>query len=284
MVETALIHAATSKPVDSGNPLPVTLAAGEVGAIYTDGGAFTASTSELMLSGAIRDDTSPSSVTEGKAGALRMNRRRSLHTVIRDGAENQRGANVTPSNELAVAIGIAESTVMSSVTDGKVVAIQTDPYKRPVIYGADKSQGAIGIVDEDPVCLKSYYEQLLDITLNNSTTTDGSTAFFVGDKDKVSFLVKSDWASSTVPTATYTVDCGPTSSGPWIPCDLLLTDDGCDALQNSVIHDGSVDPQQEAFSFPICFTSQYIKGRVSATDTNVTDTIASDLYCCWKKG
>ena len=57
MVETALIHAATSKPVDSGNPLPVTLAAGEVGAIYTDGGAFTASTSELMLSGAIRDDT-----------------------------------------------------------------------------------------------------------------------------------------------------------------------------------------------------------------------------------
>lgn len=48
------------------------------------------------------DDTATDSVDEGDAGSLRISANRNLYTSIRDAAGNERGANVTASNELLV--------------------------------------------------------------------------------------------------------------------------------------------------------------------------------------
>lgn len=48
------------------------------------------------------DDTSPTTITENRFGNLRISSNRNLYTTLRDSAGNERGANVTASNELNV--------------------------------------------------------------------------------------------------------------------------------------------------------------------------------------
>lgn len=69
---------------------------------FEDNDAFTAGTSAVGNAGLFVDDTAPASVSENSAGAQRMTPNRSAHTVIRDGAGNERAANVTASNALSV--------------------------------------------------------------------------------------------------------------------------------------------------------------------------------------
>lgn len=71
-------------------------------AIKTDDDTFTPATDKVSMIGATFDDTSPDTVNEGDAGAVRMSSRRELYTQIRDAAGNERGTNVTASNELSV--------------------------------------------------------------------------------------------------------------------------------------------------------------------------------------
>lgn len=61
---------------------------------------FVQGTDEAGVIGAVFDDTSPDSVDEGDAGAVRMSGNRNLYTQLRDAAGNERGANVTASNAL----------------------------------------------------------------------------------------------------------------------------------------------------------------------------------------
>lgn len=51
---------------------------------------------------AVFDDVSPTSITENNFGSVRMSANRNLYGTIRDAAGNERGANVTASNELVV--------------------------------------------------------------------------------------------------------------------------------------------------------------------------------------
>ena len=48
------------------------------------------------------DDTSPTTITENNFGTVRMSANRNLYTTLRDAAGNERGVNVTASNELSV--------------------------------------------------------------------------------------------------------------------------------------------------------------------------------------
>lgn len=72
--------------------------------IKTDDAAFTAATDKIAMIGAVLDDATPDSVDEGDAGALRMSANRALHAMIRDGAGNERGANVNASSQLEVSV------------------------------------------------------------------------------------------------------------------------------------------------------------------------------------
>lgn len=85
-------------------------------ATLVDDAAFTPDTSRVMMSGAEFDDTTPDSVNEGDAGAVRMSANRNLYTTLRDAAGNERGANVTAGNALVVDGSASTQPVSGTVT------------------------------------------------------------------------------------------------------------------------------------------------------------------------
>lgn len=83
-------------------------------ATKVDDAAFTPATSRVMMVGAEFDDTTPDSVDEGDAGALRMSANRCLYVKIRDNAGNERGLNVDANGN----IGVTDASGTLSVDDG----------------------------------------------------------------------------------------------------------------------------------------------------------------------
>lgn len=78
--------------------------AGSGGTAMTDDAAFTpASTSVTPIAGVL-DDTTPDSVDEGDAGAVRMSANRNLYVRIRDNAGNERGLNIDANGALAATV------------------------------------------------------------------------------------------------------------------------------------------------------------------------------------
>ena len=77
--------------------------------IKVDDAGFTPGTDSVAMIGCEFDDTTPDSVEEGDAGAVRMSANRNMYTTIRDGEGNERGAYVTSSNNLQT--DIAEQTL-----------------------------------------------------------------------------------------------------------------------------------------------------------------------------
>jgi len=89
----------------------------------TDDAAFTPGTSLVSVVGAEFDDTTPDSVDEGDAGALRMSANRNLYTTLRDAAGNERGANVNASNALLVAQTGALPAGTNNIGDVDILSI-----------------------------------------------------------------------------------------------------------------------------------------------------------------
>jgi hypothetical protein len=72
------------------------------GVSHVDDAAFTPGIDDMVPIGGVFDDTSPDSVNENDAGAVRMSSNRNLYMTIRDAAGNERGVNVTAANALVV--------------------------------------------------------------------------------------------------------------------------------------------------------------------------------------
>lgn len=83
------------------NSLPVAIASDQA-TNKVDDAAFTPGTSLVTMVGAEFDDSSPDSVDEGDAGAIRMSANRNLYVRIRDNAGNERGLNVDASGNISV--------------------------------------------------------------------------------------------------------------------------------------------------------------------------------------
>ena len=84
------------------------------------------------------DDTSPTSITENQFGNLRMSANRNLYNTIRDAAGNERGANVTSSNELLVNVNNAVP-----VTDNSGSLTVDAPVATPVFVRLSDGSNAI---------------------------------------------------------------------------------------------------------------------------------------------
>jgi hypothetical protein len=69
------------------------------------------------------DDASPDAIDEGDAGRLRGSSNRNLYVTLRDAGGNERGVNVTASNELLAAVTCALCATQSTLTTG-VTALQ----------------------------------------------------------------------------------------------------------------------------------------------------------------
>jgi len=110
----------------------------------TDDAAFTPATSTITAVGGTFDDTAPDSVDEGDGGAFRMSANRSLYVELRDGAGNERAANVDASSNLQVILA-ANSGV--DVGDVDVTSFpDNEPFDLAQLGGnaTDTGNGAVG--------------------------------------------------------------------------------------------------------------------------------------------
>lgn len=114
--------------------------------IFTDDAGFTPGSSKVAMIGFQFDDAATDSVNEGDAGAARMSANRNIYTTIRDGAGNERGANVNASNQLSTSVdNIATgNNVIGQVkiTDGTDVADVLDlANSNPVVVAIVDGSG-----------------------------------------------------------------------------------------------------------------------------------------------
>lgn len=101
---------------DSSGRLRVVTQGGAGGTSSVDDAAFTVATDSGTPSMGLFDDVTPDSVDEGDVGVLRMSANRVLYNTIRDAAGNERGANVTASNELQVIASAQPGVDIGDVT------------------------------------------------------------------------------------------------------------------------------------------------------------------------
>jgi len=105
---------------------------GSGGTSMTDDAAFTPGTTSVVPIAGTLDDTSPDSIDEGDAGAVRMSANRNLYVRIRDNAGNERGLNVDENGAIAVTGGgggtqFAEDAAHVSADVGTMaLAVRTD--------------------------------------------------------------------------------------------------------------------------------------------------------------
>lgn len=86
----------------SGNLLTAVTGAGSGGTSSADGATYTAGTTAGTPAMLARDDTSPGSLLEDKVGIARGSANRNAYVQLRDGAGNERGANVSAGGALQV--------------------------------------------------------------------------------------------------------------------------------------------------------------------------------------
>lgn len=109
--------------------------------VLVDDAAFTPATSSVMMMGAQLDDSSPDSVDEGDAGAVRMSSNRNLYVRIRDNAGNERGLNIDANGALAATVTNATATNLNAAVVGNASSGASDS-------GGPVKVGAIGVSTE----------------------------------------------------------------------------------------------------------------------------------------
>lgn len=102
--------------MNSSRQLQVDCVAGCSGSSFADNSAFTFGTTAIGLSGGVLDDTSTNAATENAAALARISANRNWYMQIRDGAGNERGANVTAGNALVVDGSAVTQPVSGTVT------------------------------------------------------------------------------------------------------------------------------------------------------------------------
>lgn len=120
----------------------------------TDDAGFNIGINAVDMAGFLHDDSAPDSVDEGDAGAARMSANRNVYTQIRDGAGNERGANVNASNSLEVSVentpGVTNSGTTKTLVSEVIATYNSGNYTvfvpsnkfhiTSLIISADESQ------------------------------------------------------------------------------------------------------------------------------------------------
>lgn len=148
-------------------------------AIIQDDAAFTPGTDYVVMAGAEYDDTTPDSVTEGDAGALRMSANRNLYVQIRDAAGNERGLNIDASGQLGVS-GTDLSTIAGAVSGNEM---QVD-----IVSGNVTNAGTFAVqVDGDALTALQLIDDVVftDDAAFTVATSKGAVVMGVATSDTV---------------------------------------------------------------------------------------------------
>lgn len=177
--------------LDTAGALRVRIAASDVsssgGTSAADGAAYVAGTTAGTPMMGARDDTSPGVLAEDKVGIVRLSTRREMYTQIRDGAGNERGANVTAAGALQVDASATTQPVSGTVTANA----GTGPW--PVT-----DNGGSLTVDNGGTFAVQDSQKVVD----NASFTDGTTpvqpAGFIFDEVAGTALTENDAAAARV--------------------------------------------------------------------------------------
>lgn len=119
--------------------------------VFTDDAAFTPATSKVAMIGAQLDDTTPDSVDEGDAGALRMSANRNLYVRIRDNAGNERGLNIDAAGALAATVTNATAANLNAAVVGSVAHDGVDAGNPVKVGGIARSSEQTAVANADRV-------------------------------------------------------------------------------------------------------------------------------------
>ncbi|HET6440751.1 MAG TPA: hypothetical protein VFH53_00125 [Phycisphaerae bacterium] len=179
-------------------------------AIKVDDAAFTPATTSVSMAGAEFDDTSPDSVDEGDAGAVRMSANRNLYITIRDAAGGERGANVDASGQ----VGVVEASAAAIAADANELTAA------PIAKALTQFSAVVaGGPTKAPLQGAQVWARKIVLTACKATGTANTGIVYVGDTNLVD-----------------TTACGT----PLAPGDSLTIDPGlgCKVDMNTIYVDG----------------------------------------------
>ena len=134
--------------------------------------------------------------------------------------------------------------------------------------------------------VNSNFKLLIEETIDNDPTNSVSDYFFIGDKRKVAFLIKTvETADSDDSSVIFTVDVSVTNvvgdrDNTTIQSDILLTDAGTDGPVSSVSYSSS---SRDTVYLPQDFTAQYARLIMTGSSTDATDFYTVDVWVTWQQ-
>jgi len=201
-----------------------------------DDAAFGIATDMVLSLGAVFDDVSPDTVNEGDAMALRGSSRRELYVQLRDAAGNERGVNVTATNELKVdddstqsqlvslntAVGLTQKLISSTYADGygsyPVYVKQATPTALSGVADTENSPAAVDLSQRLYVANSSSPTTVFS-TIDTSASSNSST---IDVRQCASVWIEFEWVSGSA-TATGSLEFyGSTSSSIAVDDDNMM--------------------------------------------------------------
>jgi len=186
--------------VDDGNDaLKVNVVAGSgSGVSHVDDAPFSVGSDDVVPIAGVFDDTSPDSVDEDDAGAVRMSGNRNLYVQVRDAAGNERGLNVDASGNIGVTDAGGALTIDGAVTvgdGGTALEVQGDAAEdaaaagNPVLAGGRYDATPRTLDDGDVGALALDADGALQVSDGgNSLTVDNAALAVVGGGVEASAL------------------------------------------------------------------------------------------------
>jgi hypothetical protein len=116
-------------------------------AAFNDNSAFTFGTTGININGYVFDDVAPNAVTENNAAAPRMSGNRIPYGIIRDGAGNERGANVTAANALVV-----DGSAVTQPISGNIGTVTTVTAVTTITNPVTVTGGTVASANNDGTC------------------------------------------------------------------------------------------------------------------------------------
>jgi len=166
-------------------------------AIKVDDAAFTPATTSVSMAGAEFDDTSPDSVDEGDAGAVRMSANRNLYITIRDAAGGERGANVDASGQ----VGVVEASAAAIAAD--LNELTAAPVaKNWVMGGAVVAAGPAPA----PLAASETFARKVTMTAVKATGAANTSVVYIGDANLVDTTAA---CIQLAPGDSFTIEGGP---------------------------------------------------------------------------
>lgn len=189
----------------------------------------------------------------------------------------------TASRPVIIGSEVWKDTVPNAVGQSDIMTFWIDEHGRVVLKGANIAQGTI---DTSPVSrgpIENGYTQLIDGTLDNTPMSLYSSAFFVGDKNKLGFYFHVDTTEvNNTPHAKWWIEMSPDNST-YATCDTILMADGSDAPVRYLVQNESSESQVSTATVYPNFTAQWIKIYVKGSGIDADDTIVADGFLMWAK-